>query len=38
MEPEDTTGIAESDIETMEDRQIDSSQNMDDSEDGSGPS
>ena len=35
MEPEDTTGIEESDIETMVDasvEQMDSSQNMDDSE------
>ena len=41
MEPEDTTGIEESDIETMADasvEQMDSSQNMDDSEDGCGPS
>ena len=41
MEPEDTTGIEESDIETMKDasvEQMDSSQNIDDSEDGCGPS
>ena len=41
MEPEDTTGIEESDNETMADasvEQMDSSQNMDDSEDGCGPS
>ena len=39
MEPEDTTGIEESDIETMADasvEQMDSSQNMGDSEDGCG--
>ena len=41
MEPEDTTGIEESDMETMADasvEQMDSSQNRDDSEDVCGPS